>query len=73
LQRCRTPRIQRVEVFQEEKPRGLLGVVEFGRTAGFFPENVVDVFEGLFENDNCSREILRLLLNALTGLIAGSI
>ena len=39
-----------VEVFEEEEPGGLLGVVEFGGAAGFFPEDVVDVFEGLFEH-----------------------
>ena len=39
-----------VEVFQEEQPRGLLGVVEFAGAAGVFPENVVDVFESLFEH-----------------------
>ena len=42
--------LQPVEVFQEQEPGGLLGVVEFGRAAGFFPENVVDVLEGLFEH-----------------------
>ena len=41
---------QAVEIFQEEEPGGLLGVVEFGGAAGLFPENVVDVFEGLFEH-----------------------
>ena len=40
-----------VEVFQEEQPGGLLGVVEFAGAAGVFPEDVVDVFEGLFEHD----------------------
>jgi hypothetical protein len=28
----------------------LLGVIEFGGAAGFFAENVVDVFEDLFEH-----------------------
>ena len=42
--------LQAVEVFQEEQPGGLLGVVELGGAAGFFPENVVDVLEGLFEH-----------------------
>ena len=35
--------LQPVEVFQEEQPGGLLGVVELGGAAGFFPEDVVDV------------------------------
>jgi hypothetical protein len=28
----------------------LLGVIEFGGAAGFFPKDVIDVFEGLFEH-----------------------
>ena len=39
-----------VEVFQEQQPGGLLGVIELRGAAGFFPEDVVDVFEGLFEH-----------------------
>ena len=39
-----------VEVFQEEQSGGLLGVIEFASAAGVFPEDVVDVFEGLFEH-----------------------
>ena len=39
-----------VEVFQEEQPRGLLGVVEFAGATGVLPEDVVDIFEGLFEH-----------------------
>ena len=41
---------QAVEIFQEEEPGGLLGVVEFRGATGLFPENVVDVFEGLFKH-----------------------
>ncbi len=41
--------LQPVQVFQEEEPRGLLGVVQFGGTAGLFPEDVIDVLEGLFK------------------------
>ena len=29
----------------------MLGVVQLGGTAGLFPENVVDVFEGLFKHE----------------------
>jgi hypothetical protein len=43
--------LERVEILQEEKPGGLLDVVELGGAAGFFPEDVIDVFEGLFEHD----------------------
>jgi len=39
-----------IEVFQEEQPRGLLGVVEFAGATGIFPEDIIDVFEGLFEH-----------------------
>ena len=42
--------LQPVEVFQEQQPGGLLGVVQFGGAAGLFPEDVVDVFEGLFKH-----------------------
>jgi|GEM_PF-686144 len=42
--------LEGVEVFQEEEPGGLLGVIEFAGAAGVFPEDVVDVFEGLFEH-----------------------
>ncbi len=43
--------LQAVEVFQEQEPGGLLGVVELGRAAGLFPEDVVDVLEGLFKHE----------------------
>jgi hypothetical protein len=39
-----------VEVFQEEEPGCLLGVVELGRATGFLAESVVDVSEGLLEH-----------------------
>ena len=42
--------LQPVEVFQEQQPGGLLGVIEFGGAAGLFAEDVVDVFESLFEH-----------------------
>jgi len=42
--------LQPVQIFQEEEPRGLLGIVQLARTARFFPEDVVDVFEGLLEH-----------------------
>ena len=37
-------------VFQEEEPGALLGVVQFAGASGVFPEDVVDVFEGLLEH-----------------------
>ena len=48
-------RLKGVEVFQEEQPGGLLGVVEFAGAAGVFPEDVVDVFKGLFEQGRGGR------------------
>ena len=42
--------LQPVEVFQEEQPGRLLRVVQFGGASGLFPEDVVDVFESLFEH-----------------------
>ncbi len=39
-----------IEVFQEEEPRSLLGVIEFAGAACIFPENIVDIFEGLFKH-----------------------
>jgi hypothetical protein len=41
-----------VEVFQEEQPGRLLGVIELGSAPGFFPKNVVDISESLFEHMN---------------------
>jgi hypothetical protein len=41
--------LQVVEVFEEEDPAGLLGVVQLVAAAAFLPEDVVDVAEGLFE------------------------
>ncbi len=40
-----------VEVFQEEQPGCLLSVVEFAPATGVFVEDIVDVFEGLFEHE----------------------
>jgi hypothetical protein len=42
--------LQGVEVFQEQEPGGLLGVIQFAGATGVFPEHVVDIFEGLFEH-----------------------
>ena len=43
-----------VQVFQEQQPRGLFSVVEFTGAAGVFPEDVVDVLEGLFKHGGVS-------------------
>ena len=39
-----------IEVFQEKQLGGLLGVVQLAGTSSIFPENVVDIFEGLLEH-----------------------
>ena len=41
---------QIINVFQKQQPGGLLGVVQLGGATGLFPENVIDVFESLFEH-----------------------
>ena len=43
--------LQPIQIFQEEQPGGLFGVVEFGGAAAFFPEGVVDILEGLFKHE----------------------
>ncbi len=42
--------LQAVEVFQEEEPGRLLGVIEFAGASGVLPKDVIDVFEDLFEH-----------------------
>ena len=42
--------LQPIEVFQEQQPGGLLGVIQLGGAAGLFPEDVVYVSEGLFKH-----------------------
>jgi type I site-specific restriction endonuclease len=39
-----------VQILEKQDPRRLFCVVEFRCTAGLFPENVVDILEGLFEH-----------------------
>jgi len=41
---------QIVQVLEKQHPRGLLGVVQLRGAAGFLPEHVIDVAEGLFEH-----------------------
>ena len=38
------------EIFQEEQPGRLLGVIKFGGAASFFAKNVVNVLERLFKH-----------------------
>jgi len=42
---------QCIEVFEEQQPGRLLGVVELAGAACFFAQDVVDVFEGLFKHE----------------------
>ena len=41
--------LQAIQVFQEQQPGGLLGVVQLGRAPGLCPQHVVDVFKRLFK------------------------
>ena len=41
-----------IEVFKEEEPGGLLGVIELCGAAGFLAEDIIDISEGLFEHSN---------------------
>jgi hypothetical protein len=36
----------------------LLGVIQFGGAAGLLPEDIVDVFEGLFKHKGSNRQII---------------
>jgi SAM-dependent MidA family methyltransferase len=40
-----------VEVFEEEKPGGLLRLIELGSAAGLLAQDIVDVLECLFEHN----------------------
>ena len=42
--------LEAVELFEKEQPRSLLGVIQLGRAAGLFAENVVDVPKSLFKH-----------------------
>jgi len=61
--------LQAVQKFQEQQPRGLLGVIQFAGATGLFVQNVVDIFEGLFEHGFFSFEPLSALAD--NGLYRG--
>jgi len=42
--------LQPVQIFQEEKPGGLFGVVKFAGSARLFAKNVINISEGLFKH-----------------------
>ena len=44
--------LQIIEIFEEEQPRGLLGVVELGGASGLLAEDIVDVSKSLFEHES---------------------
>jgi hypothetical protein len=46
-----------VEVFQEEQPGYLFGVIELSSAPGFFPKNIVNVFEGLLKPSICTSTV----------------
>ena len=39
--------LQALQIFEEEQPGGLLGVIEIRGATGLLPEKIVYVFEGL--------------------------
>jgi len=41
--------LQIIEMLQEQRPGGLLGVVQLGTTPGFLPQRIVDVLECLLK------------------------
>lgn len=43
-------------MFQEQQPRGLLGIVQHSGSAGLFPQHFVDIFKRLFKH-----EVLRVM------------
>jgi hypothetical protein len=43
-----------VEIFQEQQPGRLLGVIEFRGAAGFLAQHVVNIPEGLFKHERAS-------------------
>ena len=46
---------QRVQIFQEQEPGGLFGIVEFRGATGLFSEDIIDIFKGLFKHEKESR------------------
>ena len=42
--------LEGLQIFQEEEPGSLLGVVQLGGATGLFAEDVVDVLEDLFKH-----------------------
>ena len=46
---CGAILLKAIEVFEEQKPRGLLGVVELGATTGLLTKAVIDYPERLFK------------------------
>jgi len=47
---CGLVLLQRIEILEEQQPRALLGAVQFAGAASVFVQDVVYVFEGLFEH-----------------------
>jgi hypothetical protein len=66
--------LQVVKIFEEEHPGGLFGVVQFRGAPSLFPQDVIDVFEGLFEHSSPHyRAALTALPAPLGATIAGSV
>jgi hypothetical protein len=41
-----------IEIFEEQDPGSLFGVIKFCSAAGLFPQDVIDILEGLFEHSD---------------------
>ncbi|MGB8474154.1 MAG: hypothetical protein WCE61_08730 [Candidatus Acidiferrum sp.] len=64
--------LERFEIFEEEEPGSLLDVVELGGAAGFLAEDIVDVFEDLFEHGATNIRNLNVKENSKLNLIHGT-
>ena len=47
--------LQAIEIFQEEQPGGLLGVIQLAGASGILPQDVIDVLEDLFKHPPTKR------------------
>ena len=41
---------QVIQIFEKQNPRGLFRVIQLGGATRLFPENIIDIFESLFEH-----------------------
>jgi hypothetical protein len=46
-----------IEIFEEEQPRGLLGIVELGGASSLLAEDIIDIAKSLFEQTNPPKRV----------------